>query len=83
MRNAVDQELLRRVGQLPHMVREDLRAFLDAWYKQEQERLTTLAEDVQLRQAQGSAQVLRDISAVLKNPEAYANTARSRPTQLP
>lgn len=83
MRNTLDQGMVRTLGHIPYSIRGDLCGFLDQWYKQEQDRLTTLSEESQLRQAQGAAQVLRDISAVLKNPEAYANTAGPRPTQLP
>lgn len=83
MRNPVDQELLKLVGRLPQPLREDLRTFLDAWYKHEQERLTVAEGDVQLRQAQGAVQVLRDFSAVLKSPEAFVTAKGSRPTQLP
>lgn len=84
MRSSVPQELLPLVGRLPVPVRQDLRAFLDAWYKQEMERLTFAESEAQLRQAQGAAQVLRDISTVLENPEAYlAKPNASRSTQLP
>lgn len=67
------------IGDTPQPIREGLRVLIDAWYVSEQLRLTDALGDVQLRQAQGAAQVLRDLSAVLKDPDAY----HSRPVPAP
>jgi len=71
MRNALDQKDVTAIGNMPFSFRNDLRALIDAWYVSEQLKLTDAVSDVQLRQAQGAAQVLREISAVLKDPDAY------------
>ncbi len=71
MRNAIDPNHLRRIGNLPPMIREDLRVIVEAWYVLEQSRLTDVMNGEQLRQSQGAAQVLRDLSTVLKDPEAF------------
>jgi hypothetical protein len=71
MRNPIDQKDITNIGNMPLSFREDLRKFIDAWYVSEQLKLTDAISDVQLRQAQGAAQVLREISAVLKDPSAF------------
>lgn len=83
MRNSLPPELLDRVGRIPQPLREDLRLLIDAWYKQEQHKLTTVLDGKQLRQAQGAAQVLSDVSAVLKNPEGFLNVPVPAPRGLP
>ena len=70
MRNQLPPEILERVGRIPQPLREDLRLLIDAWYKLEQQKLTTVLKGKQLRQAQGAAQVLSDVSAVLRDPES-------------
>lgn len=74
MRNQIDPKILEQIGNTPLSFREGLRALADAWYVSEQLRLTDVMNGEQLRQAQGAAQVLRDLSAVLKDPDACRQT---------
>jgi len=71
MRNPLPQEVLEKIGHLPQPVLDTLRLLTDAWYKAEQDKLTTLAKESQLRQAQGAAQILDDLNKVLADPVAH------------
>lgn len=74
MRNSVDPQDLHRIGNIPQSLRDDLRHVVEAWYVAEQQKLTDQLDDRQLRQAQGAAQVLRELSAVLKDPTTCAQS---------
>ena len=70
-RNAVPPDVLDGVGRMMYEDRERLRALVLAWYKSEQDKLTSLDSEAQLRQAQGAAQAFRDLADVLEKPEAF------------